>query len=90
MKLLEHWRKFYYKSCSDFLNNKKNEKYAYFRYFASFWVHAIQKQMFEINGFKIEKSVLTDEFIGRNKFEVIKQTIKLSGIDGYAIYAYIC
>lgn len=49
MKLLEHWRKFYYKSCSDFLNNKKNEKYAYFRYFASFWVHAIQKQMFEIN-----------------------------------------
>ena len=53
-------------------------------------MHAIQKQMFEINGFKIEKSVLTDEFIGRNKFEVIKQTIKLSGIDGYAIYAYIC
>ena len=29
--------------------NKKNEKYAYFRYFASFWVHAMQKQMFEIN-----------------------------------------
>ena len=46
-------------------------------------------QLPEINGFKIEKSVLTDEFIGQNKFEVINQTIKLSGIDGYAIFLSI-
>ena len=46
-------------------------------------------QLPEINGFKIEKSVLTNEFIGRNKFEAINQTIKLSGIDGYAIFLSI-
>ncbi len=42
-------------------------------------------QLPTINGFKIEKSILTDEYIGRNKFEISKDNIIISGIDGYKI-----
>ena len=45
-------------------------------------------QLPEINGFKIKKSVLTDEYIGRNKFETDGDKLVVSGIDGYKVIAY--
>ena len=42
-------------------------------------------QLPQINNFKIQKSILTNEYIGRNISELHKNNLILSGIDGYKI-----
>ena len=42
-------------------------------------------QLPEINGIKVEKSILTDSFIGYNCFKEKESEFIISGIDGYKI-----
>ena len=49
MKLLESLNKKYYKMLSSLSQNKRFKHIKYFRYFKNFWVHAVQKELYELD-----------------------------------------